>query len=260
MTKSKMLLSLDPHLADSYISKSQKIRIITEAWVSNNIFCPNCSSGLTKYPNNLPVADFFCAICHEDYELKSKKGKISKKIVAGSYESMIKRLKSSTNPNLFLLSYNPVTWNVTDFLCIPKHFFTQETIEKRKPLKETARRSGWIGCNILVDTIPESGRIPYVIDKVVVDSEVVLKKWQSTLFLRDVSKNKDRGWLIDVMRIIESLNQKEFTLADLYNHEESLSRLHPNNNHTRAKIRQQLQILRRREYLVFVSPGVYRLA
>jgi type II restriction enzyme len=37
-------------------------------------------------------------------------------------------------------------------------------IEKRKPLSSTARRAGWIGCNILLDTIPTSGKIFYIKD------------------------------------------------------------------------------------------------
>ncbi|MCB9805227.1 hypothetical protein H6769_06535 [Candidatus Peribacteria bacterium] len=35
-------------------------------------------------------------------------------------------------------------------------------IEKRKPLSSTARRAGWTGCNILLNLIPESGKIYYI--------------------------------------------------------------------------------------------------
>ncbi|WP_297015837.1 hypothetical protein [uncultured Dialister sp.] len=44
----------------------------------------------------------------------------------------------------------------------------------------------------------------------------------------------------------------------MYRFEERLQILHPDNHTIRAKIRQQLQLLRDRGLLEFVSPGVYR--
>ena len=75
-----MNLILDKNLGNSYSSKSQKIRVITENWVSSQIFCPSCGNFVYSYVNNKPVADFYCKKCVEDFELKSKKGKISKKV------------------------------------------------------------------------------------------------------------------------------------------------------------------------------------
>jgi len=73
-----MNLLLDKNLGNNYYSKSQKIRIITENWVLNQIYCPNCGRIVSEYENNKPVADFNCKQCIEDFELKSKKGKIGK--------------------------------------------------------------------------------------------------------------------------------------------------------------------------------------
>lgn len=45
-------------------------KLITEHWVDESAFCPNCGHfEIDKYPNNQPVADFFCSNCREDYEL-----------------------------------------------------------------------------------------------------------------------------------------------------------------------------------------------
>jgi type II restriction enzyme len=74
---------------------------------------------------------------------------------------MIERLQSDTNPNFFFLNYTK-NYEISNFVVIPKHFFTSEIIEKRKPLSETARRAGWTGCNILLSPIPESGKIFYI--------------------------------------------------------------------------------------------------
>lgn len=38
-------------------------------------------------------------------------------------------------------------------MMVPKYFFSPEIIEKRKPLADTAKRAGWIGCNILLNRI-----------------------------------------------------------------------------------------------------------
>jgi len=155
-----MKLSFDTQLADNYTSQSQKVRVLTEAWVDSAIFCPNCGHlDIDKYPNNQPVADFYCSNCKEEYELKSKQASVGAKIVDDAYRTMIERLQSSNNPNFFLLNYDLKSFEVLNFLVIPKHFFVPEIIEKRKPLSPTARRAGWVGCNILLTHIPQTGKI-----------------------------------------------------------------------------------------------------
>ncbi|HLP52758.1 MAG TPA: DpnI domain-containing protein [Chitinophagales bacterium] len=155
-----MNLHFDMIKTTGYKSKSQIARVATENWVSKNSYCPNCGeNNLNSYEGNKPVADFHCITCNEDYELKSKTGLLSKKIVDGAYSTMIQRITSDTNPNFFFLTYSPTQWVVNDFLIIPKHFFTPEVIEKRKPLSINARRAGWIGCNIDLNHIPSLGRI-----------------------------------------------------------------------------------------------------
>lgn len=256
-----MDLSFDKKLADSYTSKSQKIRVLTEHWVGNQIFCPNCGHvDIDKYQNNKPVADFFCVNCKEDYELKSKKETIGSKIIDGAYRTMIERLASSNNPNFFLLNYDLQSLEVLNFLVIPKHFFVPEMIEERKALSPTARRAGWIGCNILLESIPQTGKIFFVENRQVKSKEGVLAEWRKTLFLREEKEVSAKGWLLDIMRSIEKLGKREFTLDDIYMFEAELGELHPENKHIKDKIRQQLQILRDKDYLDFVSRGYYRLA
>ncbi|MFA5994130.1 MAG: DpnI domain-containing protein, partial [Parcubacteria group bacterium] len=84
-----MKLFLDKKLSIDYKSNSQIARILTESWVGKEIFCPSCGDGISEYDNNKPVADFYCEKCAEDFELKSKKGKIGKKVSAGAYSKMI---------------------------------------------------------------------------------------------------------------------------------------------------------------------------
>lgn len=255
-----MNLSFEIKLADKYKSSSQKIRVLTEDWVDRQVYCPNCGHlDIGRYKNNKPVADFFCLNCKEDYELKSKKDHIGTKIVDGAYKTMIERLEGTNNPNFFFLNYDLNDLSVLNFLVIPKHFFVPEIIEKRKALSKTARRAGWVGCNILLNSIPESGKIFYIKDGKIETKDKVLKSWQRTLFLREEKEIVIKGWLLDMMRCVENLRKKEFVLDDIYRSEKELSKLHPENKHVKDKIRQQLQILRDKNYLDFIGNGVYRL-
>jgi len=255
-----MQLTFDSKLAANYKSESQRVRVLSESWVGQSAFCPNCGcADIDQYENNRPVADFHCKNCNEDYELKSKKDSIGNKIVDGAYRTMIERLAGSRNPNFFLLNYHPEGFMVTDFLVIPKHFFVPGIIEKRKPLGPTAKRSGWVGCNILLNHIPQSGRIFLVRNGCVEAKSKVLARWKKTLFLREEKEVSAKGWLLDIMRCIEMLGKREFALDDAYIFENELSKLHPENKHIKDKIRQQLQILRDSGYLKFEGRGKYQL-
>ena len=255
-----MNLSFETKLADEYKSPSQKARVLTEHWVDNQVYCPNCGHlDIDKYGNNQPVADFFCSNCKEDYELKSKKETIGNKVVDGTYRTMIERLRDSNNPNLFLLSYNLQNLEVLNFLVIPKQFFIPEIIEVRKPLSPTARRAGWVGCNILLQSIPRTGKIFFVKNHQVEPKDKVLTEWQKTLFLREEKEISVKGWLLDVMNCIEKIGHKEFSLDEVYAFVDALSKKHPENKHIKDKIRQQLQFLRDKGYLEFIERGRYRL-
>lgn len=129
-------------IAKLYTSNSQRIRIMTEYWVGNSIFCPNCGNKLTNFKNNSPVADFSCERCSEEYEVKSKHGNMGSTIVDGAYPTMIERLVANNNPNFFFLTYNKSTFEIRNFLTIPKYLFVPNIIEKRRALSPIARRAG----------------------------------------------------------------------------------------------------------------------
>lgn len=254
-----MDLKFNQEVARNYKSLSQIARVLTEDWVEKVSYCPNCGNNLSNYENNRPVADFYCQNCNEEYELKSKKDSLGRKIVDGAYKKMIERLQSQNNPNFFFLNYTLKNYEIINFVVIPKHFFVPEIIEKRKPLSQNARRAGWTGCNILLDSIPRSGKIFYVQNGKIKSKKNVLEDWQKTLFLRETKKTDLKGWILDVMNCIDKLNKTEFTLQDIYSFENILSIKHPNNKHIKDKIRQQLQFLRDKSYLKFLGKGKYKL-
>jgi len=61
------------------------------------------------------------------------------------------------------------------------------------------------------------------------------------------------------MNCVEKLENKEFSLEEIYTFENFLSKKHPENKHIKDKIRQQLQILRDKGYLEFINRGFYKI-
>lgn len=69
--------------------QTQNVRALSEGWVAAHMFCPACGAErLRALPNNSPVADFVCDACAEEFELKAKKGALSRSISDGAYGAM----------------------------------------------------------------------------------------------------------------------------------------------------------------------------
>ena len=251
-----MNLNFNQNLAKDYTSPSQIIRVLSENWVAKQAYCPNCSTQpLSEFANNQPVADFYCAHCAEQYELKSKKAKLSHIINDGAYDTMIERINSENNPSFFFLTYS-AQFTVNNFLIIPKQFFTPDIIIKRKPLSVNARRAGWVGCNIDLRQVPDSGKVFLVKNQQVLPRETVTQHFQKTLFLRGQSTDS-RGWTLDIWQCIDRLDDK-FSLKQVYAFSDELQLKHPDNNHIPDKIRQQLQVLRDKGIIDFLGRGYYQ--
>jgi type II restriction enzyme len=252
-----MNLCFDQSLTVGYKSQSQKIRVISEGWIAENMYCPSCGNPhIANLANNKPVADFQCDCCGEIFELKSKEGALGKKIADGAYGTMIERITSSSNPDLFIMQYDKV-YDITDLTLIPKFFFVPGVIEKRKPLAPTARRAGWVGCNILISEIPQQGKIQVIQDHAFCDPVTVVENYRKIKKLQ--TNNIDsRGWLMDILNCVNQIQDDDFSLKDIYNFTERLSRKHVNNNNVEAKIRQQLQVLRDKGIIEFLGRGQYR--
>lgn len=241
-----------------YKSNSQRIRVLTENWMTNNMFCPRClNPRISPFPNNNPVADFSCPKCEEQYQLKSQKSSFGKKINDGAYGTMLDSIAKNIRPNFFLLHYD-LDYFIKNLFLIPGFFFVPKMIERRKPLAESAQRAGWTGCNILLEKVPPEGRIVIINEGVPTEKEFVARQWKKIDFIKS-SPLSERGWMIDVLKAVHSLNKKKFTLQEIYRLEEGLSKGHPQNQHVREKIRQQLQVLRDRGLLRFLGNGDYEL-
>ena len=171
---------------------------------------------------------------------------------------MKKAILEDRTPNLYVLHYDLTRWAVQTVILIPHFAFALSAVERRKPLAATARRAGWVGCNIVLDKIPVHARIPVIEEGNVRTKQEVREAYQRLRPLEKLQVEK-RGWTLDVLRVVQSLNKKEFLLSDVYAQAERLGRLHPGNRHVEAKIRQQLQVLRDLGLVEFLGAGSYHL-
>ena len=136
--------------------------------------------------------------------------------------------------------------------------FPKSATEKRKPLSATARRAGWVGCNIVLTNIPDVARVPIIVSGITQRPSDVRRQFRHLRPLADLNV-EERGWTLDVLTVVRSLGRTQFVLDDVYAKERELGRLHPDNRHVRDKIRQQLQVLRDKGLVEFLERGNYRL-
>lgn len=252
-----MNIYLPIKLGSTYTSRSQKARVITETWLENNVKCPFTGENLVKSPNNKEVEDFRNVSGTYVFELKSivrKSSSVCKTIMASSYDAMLRRISQpESERSNFLLLYHDGE-RVLNLILIPYVFITKDTIVKRKPLAPTAKRAGWVGCNIDATKIPDAGKIYLIKDGVECPSDEVTAKLYAATRLNSFLRRD--SWLLDIMNIV-ARQGNQFKLDDIYKYERALKVKHPRNLHIQDKIRQQLQILVKNGLLCRVSRGVY---
>lgn len=237
----------------------QATKMLTEHWTANNIFCPSCWSALLQHATNKPCNDLFCRNCNENFELKASRWKLSTTIQAWAYDASIQALNEGPI-NLFVLKYSD-DFTITNFLVVPKYFFTQDIIEKRNEAKVKQKNWNirlWTWGVIRFDRIPESWKIHYISNGTYKTRTEILNAWKWIKFLEE-ENDKWKGWIFEIMRCIELMWKVEFTPIELYNKfSDMLIKQYPQNNNIAAKIRQQLQDLERVGYIERISKWIYR--
>ena len=254
----RLSLELDVGLAEGYKSSSQRARRITEGWFAGHMYCAACSSPhLARTRDNTRVVDFICGTCGAEYQVKAKAGALAARLRDAAYAPMMERARANRSPHFAFLGYDNAAWCVQNLLLVPGHFITPDVIERCKPLSPTARRAGWVGCNILTDRIPQDGRIAAVKDGRVVSARAVREGWKPFADLAQAYPEA-RGWTVDVLRCVRALGSGEFSLSEFYERfEKELAARHPDNRNIEPKIRQQLQVLRDRGVVRFLGRGRY---
>jgi type II restriction enzyme len=249
---------MDPRYATGYKSGSQITRKITEGWADANLFCVACESpSLVPAAVNAEAVDFKCTSCYAVYQLKAFRLWNERCIPDAGYDAMMRALQSDSIPNLLVMQYTP-EWVVHNLLLIPSFFFSPAAIQKRNPLGPSARRAGWVGCNILLSEIANDGKIRIVSKGTPLPPETVRTRYNLVRPLSQVDV-KARGWTLDVLRIVREIGKPRFSLADIYAFEDALADIYPENRNVRPKIRQRLQVLRDLGYISFEGRGQYIL-
>jgi type II restriction enzyme len=246
-------------LAAGYKSGAQIARVLTEEWAARELYCPACDSNrLSPSRANTPAIDFECPRCAQLFQLKSLRNWNPRKVVDAGYDAMIRAIRADRVPNLLVLQYSSA-WIIRNLMLIPRVFFSESAIERRKPLAEGARRAGWIGCNILLGQIAADGKIAMICDGSPVPDQKVRNEFSRIRKLAEIPPSV-RGWTLDVLGAIRRLGKSRFSLGDVYDFEPELQAAHPLNRNVRPKIRQQLQVLRDLGLIEFAERGTYRMS
>ncbi len=243
-------------LGIGYTSPTQRVRRISEDWISKNGYCLCCDSDrLAPTAANTHSRDFVCEKCTHGYELKSKRGIFSTKVLDGAYGTMVRTIREGRTPTFLLLEYS-TSWSILRMRAIHHSLITETAIQPRKPLALTAKRAGWIGCNIVLPAIAMQGQIP-IITNGIMNEKVATRDAFGKLENLSRLSAANRTWAATVLRFTDRINEKVFSLDDMYRFETELKFLFPNNQHIRPKIRQQLQVLRDAGLIRFLGGGNY---
>src|SRR5712671_2214400 len=160
----------------------------------SNLPAPACESPrLDVALRNTVAVDYFCPACDSPFQLKSQSRPFGSKIVDAAYSEMKRAILEDRTPNLFVLHYDLDAWAVRTILLVPHFAFALSAVERRKPLAATARRAGWVGCNILLDKIPIHARISVVSEGTPLAPREVRSSYNRLRPLEKLQVEK-RGW------------------------------------------------------------------
>jgi type II restriction enzyme len=259
-----MDLHLDEAIGRPYKSKSQAARRMTEAWAAGNLFCVACPADriLAERPNT-PVRDYTCAGCGATYQLKSQDSAFGRAVQNSAYGPKMAAIEEGRAPHYVFLQYSRTTWSVTNLFVVPGHFISPAVVQRRNPLGPRARRRGWVGSNILLGGLPLDARVVMVSGGTVREPDRVRVDWARYAFL-GADRRSRGGWGADTLSCIRTLQEetgaRDFTLQAFYaRFKKELASWHPANQNVEAKIRQQLQVMRDGNVLLFLGRGRYRV-
>ncbi len=163
------------------------------------------------------------------------------------------------NSQLFLFLTTSKEYPVQKFFdFFPSHFFSTRFLLLRvNPFSsECPTKQVGLVAILTYAKYPNRGKVFLVKDQQVIPRENVTQHFQKTLFLRKQSM-ASRGWTLDIWQCIDRLDDS-FSLNQVYAFADELQLKHPENNHVKDKVRQQLQVLRDKGIIEFVSRGHYR--
>jgi len=130
-------------------------RIVGEAcelYVLENCSCKRCGEKLEKCKTNEKSRDLVCSGCQQNYQVKAKKYtkniKETIKLIGAEYNTTMK----SFNDNIDYIIVLYLDSEAKQILYSNYESISKNSIIPRNPLGPTAKRSGWQGCYIKLNT------------------------------------------------------------------------------------------------------------
>ena len=133
-------------------TKRQRLGIVGEQFVIDEILCPKCLTpgSHVPLPKNTACVDLECLICGVQSQVKTitstEKLSLPQTVLGGSWRPKKKLLDNMVlNPYFFVFC---VGGEVARVLYLPAENQKIEHFEPRKPLSEKAKSPGWTGYKI----------------------------------------------------------------------------------------------------------------
>jgi hypothetical protein len=156
--------------AAQYASGSQIARVAIEAWVGTNIDCWRCKSSLLLVPANTRLMDAVCRLAGHEVQVKAVSGIAGDRLSGAAFGPMAQRLSERALPDYLIVSYDKPRGVVVLAEFIDGAGLILDRVTARAPLREGARRAGWVGA-----TIDLSGLERHVVVGPSFDPEVTLQ-------------------------------------------------------------------------------------
>lgn len=165
---------IDFSVGADFSSAAQIARLVLETWAEFNLYCLNCESDtLKRLSANTPVADFECPACESAYQIKGKDGRFGPVIPGAAYKPTIDAIRAGRCPHYVLLEYDRRFRTVVFGKAVLGTSITVDRIIARAPLKQHAKRAGWVGCNLVIGGLPTVS----VVEPTVVDPATARLNW-----------------------------------------------------------------------------------
>ena len=221
-----MYLQLPRTGLNRYKSVCQRVRVATELWGEANLYCPPCTSAnLSRLQHNAVAIDYICRACQSTFQLKSQSMPFSRRIVDSAYSKMRLAILEDRTPNLYVLRYDPLEWEVRTLILIPRFAFTLSAVRTPPTTGSDGapRRLGRLQYSL--DQIAVDARIP-VIDEGRILPKRGVRQAYDRLRPLDKLKIEKRGWTLDVLQTVRFLKSREkFSLSDVSAPRHTLMRL-----------------------------------
>lgn len=175
LARSRFSPLIDFAAATAFDSRAQVARIVLETWAEYNLFCLSCDSdSLVRLSANTPVADFECAKCSEQYQVKGKDGRFGPTITGAAYAPLLNAIRGGACPSYILIEYDRRYSTVVFGSAIRGSLITADRVLRRTPLAVTAKRAGWVGSNLHIAGLPQVA----LVEPQVVDPSAARAEWQ----------------------------------------------------------------------------------